>query len=388
MINFLIKKFIKNSNDYDNPKVRQRYGVFCSVVSICLNLLLVVFKLSMGVITNSVAIQADALNNLSDVGSNFASLFGFKLSNKHPDADHPYGHGRAEYVAGLIISFLILLVGFQAIKDSVLKIINPQEVNFSIIACVILVVSIFIKFWMSILNRNIGKKINSLALKAAAQDSINDCVTTSATLVSLILSMYTDLPVDGIFGAGVSIIVIKAGIEVFKDTVNPLLGMAPDKELIKAVQEFIMAYDVTLGIHDLIIHDYGPGRKFLTLHVEVDCNEDIMFVHDTIDIIERDVLEKFALQTTIHMDPIDINDDLTNELKDIVMQLVTRINSKYTIHDFRIISGTTHINLIFDVLIPNDDEVDIKELKQQIIEKIKQENKNYYAVIEIDRSFV
>ena len=342
----------------------------------------------MGAITHSIAIQADGLNNLSDVGSNLASLFGFKLANKHPDIEHPYGHGRIEYVAGLIIAFLILLVGFQALRDSVFKIIAPEKVTFTIVAVIILIVSILIKLWMAVFNRYASKKINSATLLAASQDSLNDVLATLATLISLILSLYTDLPVDGIMGAVVSIIVLKAGIEIFKDTVNPLLGMAPDKELIKELEEYILSYPEALGIHDLMMHDYGPGRKFLTLHVEVDCNDNIMATHDAMDRIERAVLDKYHILTTIHMDPIDSSDILTNELKEIVIGVVKEINDEYSIHDFRIVSGPTHTNLIFDVLIPSNDQIKHTILKEQINQRLKAIDPSYFTVMQIEHSFV
>ena len=341
----------------------------------------------MGAITHSIAIQADGLNNLSDVGSNLASLFGFKLANKHPDIEHPYGHGRIEYVAGLIIAFLILLVGFQALRDSVFKIITPEKVTFTIVAVIILIVSILIKLWMAVFNRYASKKINSATLLAASQDSLNDVLATLATLISLILSLYTDLPVDGIMGAVVSIIVLKAGIEIFKDTVNPL-GMAPDKELIKELEEYILSYPEALGIHDLMMHDYGPGRKFLTLHVEVDCNDNIMATHDAMDRIERAVLGKYHILTTIHMDPIDSSDILTNELKEIVIGVVKEINDEYSIHDFRIVSGPTHTNLIFDVLIPSNDQIKHTILKEQINQRLKAIDPSYFTVMQIEHSFV
>lgn len=388
MIAFLSKKFIKNYTEYENPNTRQQYGMLCSILSIVCNIVLVIFKITMGIITNSIAIQADGLNNLSDVGSNLASLFGFKLANKHPDAEHPYGHGRMEYIAGLVIAFLILLVGLQSLKDSVLKIISPEDVKFSILACVLLVVSILVKLWMSFFNRKIGKQIQSSTLLAAGQDSINDVFTTTATLIALILSLYTDLPVDGIFGAIVSVIVLKAGYGVFNDTVDPLLGKAPDKELIKEIEAFILSYDEALGIHDLMMHDYGPGRKFMTLHVEVDCSEDIMETHDAMDRIERDVLKKFHILTTIHYDPIDTNDALTNELKSLVDNIVKGIDEQYSIHDFRIVTGPTHTNLIFDVLIPSSDEVAHHTLKKMINDKLKEKDDRYFTVIQIDHSFI
>ncbi len=388
MFKILAKKFIKNNTEFNNPKVREQYGTLCSIISIVCNIVLVIFKLTMGAITHSIAIQADGLNNLSDVGSNLASLFGFKLANKHPDIEHPYGHGRIEYVAGLIIAFLILLVGFQALRDSVFKIITPEKVTFTIVAVIILIVSILIKLWMAVFNRYASKKINSATLLAASQDSLNDVLATLATLISLILSLYTDLPVDGIMGAVVSIIVLKAGIEIFKDTVNPLLGMAPDKELIKELEEYILSYPEALGIHDLMMHDYGPGRKFLTLHVEVDCNDNIMATHDAMDRIERAVLDKYHILTTIHMDPIDSSDILTNELKEIVIGVVKEINDEYSIHDFRIVSGPTHTNLIFDVLIPSNDQIKHTILKEQINQRLKAIDPSYFTVMQIEHSFV
>lgn len=388
MFKILAKKFIKNNTEFNNPKVREQYGTLCSIISIVCNIVLVIFKLTMGAITHSIAIQADGLNNLSDVGSNLASLFGFKLANKHPDIEHPYGHGRIEYVAGLIIAFLILLVGFQALRDSVFKIITPEKVTFTIVAVIILIVSILIKLWMAVFNRYVSKKINSATLLAASQDSLNDVLATLATLISLILSLYTDLPVDGIMGAVVSIIVLKAGIEIFKDTVNPLLGMAPDKELIKELEEYILSYPEALGIHDLMMHDYGPGRKFLTLHVEVDCNDNIMATHDAMDRIERAVLGKYHILTTIHMDPIDSSDVLTNELKEIVIDVVKEINDEYSIHDFRIVSGPTHTNLIFDVLIPSNDQIKHSVLKEQINQRLKAIDSSYFTVMQIEHSFV
>ena len=266
--------------------------------------------------------------------------------------------------------------------------IRRIKVTFTIVAVIILIVSILIKLWMAVFNRYASKKINSATLLAASQDSLNDVLATLATLISLILSLYTDLPVDGIMGAVVSIIVLKAGIEIFKDTVNPLLGMAPDKELIKELEEYILSYPEALGIHDLMMHDYGPGRKFLTLHVEVDCNDNIMATHDAMDRIERAVLGKYHILTTIHMDPIDSSDILTNELKEIVIGVVKEINDEYSIHDFRIVSGPTHTNLIFDVLIPSNDQIKHTILKEQINQRLKAIDPSYFTVMQIEHSFV
>ena len=388
MFQWIVKIFIKDYQETSKPNVREKYGTLCSILSIICNAIMVVFKLVFGFITKSVAIQADGLNNLSDMGSNLATFFGFKMAGKHPDSDHPYGHGRYEYITGLVIAFLILLVAFSSLKESVMKIINPEALNFQITAVIVLVVSILMKLWMASFNKTAGNLINSTSLKAAAQDSLNDVLTTLATLISLCLSLVTDLPVDGIIGAFVSLFVLKAGIEIFRDTVDPLLGQAPDKELVDDIYHYVMSFDKVIGIHDFMMHDYGPGRKYMTFHAEVDCREDIMELHDQMDLIERELLNKFNILTTIHMDPIDMNDEITRELREKVRYIVDGINSNYSIHDFRIVSGPTHTNLIFDVLVPADDRVVHKELKQKIITEVQKLNSNYFCVIQIDHSFV
>ena len=388
MIQYLAHIFIKNHQDYANIKVREQYGSLCSILSIICNITLVCFKITMGFITHSVAIMADGFNNLSDVGSNLASLFGFKLSNKHADSEHPYGHGRYEYIAGLVISFLILLLGIQSLKDSVLKIIYPEKVLFSWIAVIILIASIFIKLWMYHFNAFVGKKIDSSTLKAASQDSLNDVMTTFATLCSLVLTLFTTLPVDGIFGTIVSIIVLKAGVEVFKDTVNPLLGLAPDKEFIQEIKDFIMSFDKPLGVHDILLHDYGPGRLFLTLHVEVNCHDDMMVVHDQIDLIERGIHEKFHILTTIHMDPIDVENKDMIKYRDLTQKIVHDLNPEYSIHDFRMVPGKTHTNLIFDVVVPPSDQINHQELKNMITKKIQEQYPYCFTVIQIDHNYM
>ncbi|MEG0276440.1 MAG: cation diffusion facilitator family transporter [Coprobacillus sp.] len=388
MFDLLVRKFIKNSEETVNPKVREKYGILCSIVSIICNGIMVVFKLMFGFITHSVAIQADGLNNLSDMGSNLATLFGFKLAGKHPDSDHPYGHGRYEYIAGLVIAFLILLVAFSSLKESVMKIFNPEAINFQISAVVVLVVSILIKLWMAVFNKKAGKLIQSPSLNAAGQDSLNDVLTTFASLIALCLSLVTDLPLDGIIGTLVSLIVLKSGIDIFRDTVDPLLGQAPDKELIDQIYDYVMSYDKVIGIHDFMMHDYGPGRKYMTFHAEIDSSENIMEIHDQIDLIERELLDKFNILTTIHMDPIDMDDAVTNELREKVKYIVYEINEDYSIHDFRIVSGPTHTNLIFDVLIPSEDEIKHSLLRQRIEKDIKALDPTYFCVIQIDHSFV
>lgn len=388
MFQFIVKKYIKNYKDVERNDVREKYGTVCSVLSIICNGFMVVFKLIFGFITNSVAIQADGLNNLSDMGSNLATFFGFKMAGKHPDSDHPYGHGRYEYITGLVIAFLILLVAFSSLKESIVKIISPEDLNFQITAVIVLIVSILTKFWMAAFNKKAGNLIHSTSLKAAAQDSLNDVFTTTATLFSLCLSLVTDIAVDGIIGLIVSLFVLKSGIDIFKDTVDPLLGKAPDKQFIDEIYEFVMGFDKVIGIHDFMMHDYGPGRQYMTFHAEVDCREDVMIIHDQIDLIERQLLEKFNTLTTIHMDPIDMNDEVTNKLREEVRKIVYDMNHDYSIHDFRIVSGPTHTNLIFDVLIPAEDEIKHSVLKKELEKRVQKLNQSYFCVIQIDHSFV
>lgn len=388
MFQLLVKKYIKDYHETQRSDVREKYGTLCSVLSIICNGFMVVFKLIFGFITRSVAIQADGFNNLSDMGSNLATLFGFKMAGKHPDADHPYGHGRYEYITGLVISFLILLVAFSSLKESIVKIIQPETIHFQITAVIVLVVSILTKFWMAAFNKKAGNMIHSTSLKAAAQDSLNDVMTTLATLISLCLSLVTSWPIDGIIGTIVSLFVLKSGIDIFKDTVDPLLGQAPDKELVDQIYEFVRGFDKVIGIHDFMMHDYGPGRKYMTFHAEVDSRENIMEIHDQIDLIERELLDKFNILTTIHMDPIDMDDELTKVLRDKVTVIVNQLNHQYSIHDFRIVSGPTHTNLIFDVLIPASDEIGHRELKTKIENEVKKLSPSYFCVIQIDHAFI
>ncbi len=388
MLEGILKRLIPHHEDVKDPKVRERYGIVSSLISIILNAVMVIFKIGFGKLTGSIAIVNDGFNNLSDMGSNVATLFGFKLANKHPDSEHPYGHGRIEYIIGMIIAFLIIYVGLNALMDAVNQIIDPHAVSFSYGALCALIFSIMIKLAMGFFNRYCGKKIASPSLLAAGQDSFNDVLSTSATLVALIASLFSDLPFDGIIGLAVAIIVIKSGIEIFKSTLDPLLGMAPDKEMVAEVVAFVKSFKVTKGIHDLMIHDYGPGRRYMSVHVEVDAREDIMKIHDEIDIIERELLEKYNILTTIHMDPIVVNDPKIDALKNKIANLVKEVDPAYTIHDFRLVDGPTHTNLIFDVVLPSADTSDHEQIKKAIETKIKALNKRYYAVIQIEHAYL
>lgn len=387
MFHFIVKLFIKDYSNINDKKVREQYGILCSLLSIIANIIMVIFKLLVGYSIHSIALLADGFNNLSDVGSNFATLFGFKLASKHPDSDHPYGHGRYEYIAGLIISFLILFVSFSLFKESLIKIMNPTEIIFQWGSIIVIIVSILIKLWMYSFNTYSGNLIQSSSLKAAGKDSLNDVLTTLTALISIISSLFTTLPIDGMIGVLVSLFVFKSGIDIFKETVNPLLGMAPDSELVLQIQDFVKKYDKVVGIHDFMMHDYGPGRKYLTLHVEVDSQEDMVEVHEQIDTIERDILKEFQILTTIHYDPIDIHDEKTLELKKQISDLVQSINKDYSIHDFRVVYGKTQANLIFDVLIPSYDQIKHSLLRTIIDQKVKELNNHYHCIIQVEHSY-
>ena len=388
MFEFLCKTFIKDYQNTEDSEVRERYGSVFSLFSVFCNILMVVMKLIISYISNSISIRADALNNLSDVGSNLATLIGFRLSNKSPDADHPYGHGRMEYVSGLIVSFLILLVAFQAVKEALIKILYPQDLNFTYSTLAVLIISIAIKLLMAYVNGKAARTIDSETLKAASQDSLNDSLMTLAALVSVIFFRFSGVNIDAYVGFVVSLFVLKAGIGIFREVLDTILGKTPDPKLIKQIEEDIMKHYNVLGIHDLILHDYGPSHRFMSLHAEVDASIPIMETHDMIDNIEKDIQEKYRILTSIHMDPIDTSDELTKILKEKVRDKVREINETYNIHDFRLVKGNTHSNLIFDVLIPAEDRISSEVLKEKISEKVMEIDPSFRTVITIDHSFV
>ncbi len=388
MFELFCKIFIRDHQHTQDPAVRERYGSVFSLFSIFCNILMVIMKLIISFISNSISIRADALNNLSDVSSNLATFFGFKLSNKHPDADHPYGHGRMEYVAGLIVSFLILLVAFEAIKEALLKIIRPQDLNFTYSTLLVLIISIAIKLLMAYMNSKAATAIDSQTLKAASQDSRSDSLMTLATFISMLFYRFSGINIDAYVGLFVSLFVLKAGIGIFKDVLDTILGKAPDKELNRQIENDIMKNDAVLGIHALIMHDYGPSHRFMSLHAEVDAFIPIMDTHDMIDNIESEILAKYHILTTIHMDPIDTHDELVNITKENVTTKVREINAAYNIHDFRMVKGNTHSNLVFDVLIPAEEKISPEQLKKQISAKVNEIDPDYRCVITIDRSFV
>lgn len=382
----LTKLFIKNNSDILNPKVRKAYGTLTGAVGIICNILLFIIKFIAGTITSSISITADAFNNLSDAGSSIITLIGFQMAGKPADNDHPYGHGRIEYVSGLIIAVIILIMGFELLKTSVEKILYPVDVTLSYISVAILVISIIVKLWLSVFNRNLGKKIASSAMLATAQDSINDCISTSAVLICLIISSVCGINIDGWAGLGVSIFVLWSGYTTAKDTLQPLLGQAPNPEFVKTLKERLLSHKGIYGIHDLIVHDYGPGRVIVSLHAEIPCDMDILKAHDIIDNAEMDVKNNLNCEISIHMDPIATNDKRTNELKKITLDIVKSVDKSMDIHDFKITDGPMRTNLIFDVAAPFNLKLSDNEIKEQITAKIKEKNETYFAVIEdVDR---
>ncbi len=388
MFEVICRAFIKDYCNVEDEKVRERYGVVFSVLSVVCNVIMVIFKLIVSFASNSISIRADALNNLSDVGSNLATLFGFRLSCKHPDSDHPYGHGRMEYVSGLIVSFLILLAAFESIKEAISKVVHPQKMLFSWLTVAVLTVSILIKFFMAYFSGKAGERISSETLKAAAEDSRSDAIMTFTTLIGIFVYRFFAVNIDAYIGLLVSLFVLKAGIGIFRGVVDTILGKAPDKELIKQIEADIRAHEGIIGIHDLVIHDYGPSHRFMSLHAEVDADVPILETHDMIDNIENELLQKYRILTTIHMDPIDTKDALTATLREEVREKVRSISENYNIHDFRIVRGPTHTNLVFDVLIPAEDRISHEALKKEISGKVAEIDGTYCCVIQIDHSFV
>lgn len=387
MITLLSKIFIK-SKYTEESKVRKAYGTLCSVVGILLNILLFAGKYFAGYISGSIAIMADAFNNLSDAGSSFITLVGFWFAGKKPDIDHPFGHGRFEYLSGLAVAVMIILMGFELVKDSLGKILHPEAVESGIIIIVILIVSIAVKIYMAIYNRQIGNRIESPAMKATAADSMSDVAATTTVLISVLINRFANLNLDGIFGLIVSLFILYAGYGVIKETISPLLGQPPEKEFVNEIHEIVMAHEDAKGIHDLVVHDYGPGRIMISLHTEVPGDGDIFKLHDMIDRIENELNEKLGCEAVIHMDPIEVNNKVVSEMKKTVSELVKQIDDELTIHDFRMVAGNTHTNLIFDVVVPYTAKMSDDEICAGIKKKISEYNSTYFAVIHVDKDYV
>ena len=388
MIRFLAKIFIPDHKNTASPKVRNAYGSLCGMLGIILNLILFGIKFFAGLLSGAISVMADAFNNLTDAGSSVITLIGFRMSEQKPDKDHPFGHGRIEYISGLIVSMLIILVGFELGKSSVEKIISPEAPVFSTLTIAILVCSVFIKAYIAFYNFKIGKEISSSAMRATAHDSLSDCVATSAVLACLLISHFAHINIDAYCGIVVSAFILFSGIRSTKETMNPLLGTPPEKSLIDEITDIVYAHEGVEGIHDLIIHDYGPGRMMISLHAEVPADANLIETHDMIDNIEKDLREKLGCDAVIHMDPIATDDEHTLEVKEKIVALVGCMDSRLTLHDFRMVKGPTHTNVLFDLVIPFGFDKSEKELRANVQTIVKTIDESYYSVINIDKSYV
>lgn len=388
MFSLIQKLFIKDFKDSKDPSTREKVGTVMSIFCIVCNLILVVFKLVVSFITNSLSIRADGLNNLSDMSSNLASLCGFKVAGKHPDNEHPYGHGRAEYISGLIIGFLIIAIGFSSLVDSLKSIFVRSEISFNYAAVIVVIGSIIIKLIMGFTNKKAGNLIESETLLAASSDSFNDVLLTFSTLVSLLVYKLFNVNIDPYVGSVCNVVVIISGINITRDVISILIGKSPDKKLIKEIEDDILKNKEVLGVHDIIFHDYGPGSRFLTLHVEVDASKDIVYLHDNIDNIENYILGKYKILTTIHMDPVVLNDPELNNYKQMIIKLVKEINPTYSIHDFRMIKGPTHTNLVFDLLLPIDEKREHMSIRKELNEKLREINPKLNLSVKIEHGFI
>lgn len=387
MTNFLVRKFVKNYKNTADNNVRTAYGKFSGIVGIVCNAVLFIGKIIAGTLSGSVAITADAVNNLSDASSSVISLFGFKLASRPADEEHPYGHGRYEYLSGLMVAVFIMVIGVELFKNSVGKILHPEHVEFSLLSAGVLVFSILLKLWMMFFNKKIGALINSKTLKATAMDSRNDVVTTSAVLVAAAISHFTGVELDGWMGVAVAAFIMYSGFGLVRDTIDPMLGKAPDEEQVDSIRKKILSYKGVLGTHDLMVHDYGPGRQFASVHVEMAAEDDVIENHDVIDNIERDFLKNDGLHMVVHFDPISTKDSLVNELRIWISEQIKHLDSRLTIHDLRIVKGTTHTNVIFDCVVPHDMEIGEKEIKKFAANIVAEKYPNYYTVVTIDRSY-
>ena len=388
MIHLLSGIFIKNRDQVDDQNVRRAYGMLCGVLGIVLNILLFAGKYLAGILSGSIAITADAFNNLSDAGSSVITLVGFKFSGRKADADHPFGHGRIEYLSGFGVSMVIILMGFELLKSSVQKVLSPEPVEAGLLSVLILIVSICVKMYMSYYNRSVGVKINSEAMKATAMDSLSDTIATFAVLISMAVVHITGYNIDGWCGCIVACFVLYAGYNAAKDTLNPLLGEPPSKEFVEEIRSIVLAHPEIIGIHDLVVHDYGPGRRMISLHGEVAGNSNIFEIHDVIDRIEKELGQKLGCEAVIHMDPVEVDNEKIAEIK---TELSEKIKDKLpgvSIHDFRMVQGPTHTNLIFDVVVPYEYEKTGSQVKAEIEDIVSKSWENYFAVIHVDHSYV
>ena len=388
MISLLAKWLIPHREQVEDSAVRRAWGALCGFVGIGLNILLFAGKLAAGTLSGSIAITADAFNNLSDAGSSVVTLLGFRLAGKKPDAGHPFGHGRLEYVSGLVVAGLILLMGAELAKSSVDKILHPEAVTFSWLAAGILLASIGVKLYMYLYNRAVGKKIKSAAMSATAADSLSDTAATSAVLLAMVIGKLTNVQLDGWVGLVVALFILWSAVQAARDTISPLLGQAPDPMLVKEIESLVMAHDTVVGIHDLVVHDYGPGRCIISLHAEVPADEQVLELHDVIDNIEEELAQKLHCEAVIHMDPVVVGDPTVTALHQQVAALVKTIDPRITIHDFRMVPGQTHTNLIFDAVIPFDERLTRQQVADRIRQMVSEMEGDYRAVVKVENSYV
>ena len=385
---FFARFFIKDSKNYTNSVVRNNYGKFSSIVSIIFNIVLFAFKLIAGVISGSVGIMADAFNNLSDASSSIISFVGFFLSSKPADSEHPYGHGRYEYLSALMVAVLVCAIGIELFTTSLDKIFNPTEVKFSLISWVVLIGSILVKLYMMFFIFFLGKLISSQTLIATSNDSRNDVITTSAVLVSSFIGSITNIQIDGYVGSAVAVFIVVSGLLLVKDTLNPILGSSPTPELVKSIHDKIMSYENIEGTHDLMVHDYGPGKIFASAHVEMNAEIDTIISHDIIDNIENSFKEELGIEIILHYDPIYTDDEKISDLRKFLKDIVTEIDPSFSVHDVRFVEGVTHSNVIFDCVIPPENACKSNDIKRQIIDQVQKVHPDYNCVITIDRSYV
>ncbi|MEG0265676.1 MAG: cation diffusion facilitator family transporter [Erysipelotrichaceae bacterium] len=388
MVTFIIHRFINNYKNYQDAHVREQYGKVTSIIGIFFNVSLSLAKFMVGTLAGSVSITADAVNNLSDAGNSIISLVSFKLSSMPADEEHPFGHERFEYIASLIVAFLILFVGIDLMRSSLGKILHPDAISFSYVSLIVLVMSIFVKFYMYRYNKHFGEEINSSMMKATAADSISDVLATSSVLLALVLSPIFHFQLDGYMGAIVAVLILKTGYDIIKSTLDELLGMAPPIEMVKMIEDKIMSYDGVLGFHDLVIHSYGPNRSFASVHVEVSSKENVLISHDVIDNIEKDFAKDDNLQLVIHLDPVVTDDETTNEMKSYIRNTLNELDEKLCFHDFRMVPGGTHTNIIFDVVMPSKYKYSDHYIVAYINEALSKKDHKYFAVITFDHAYV
>ena len=387
MITLLSKIFIKQRDDTDVNRTRSAYGKLCGIVGIILNVFLFIIKIVAGIISGAISVMSDAFNNLTDAGSSIITLLGFRLSEQKPDKDHPFGHGRFEYISGFIVSIIILLVGFELAKTSFERIVTPVNVEFSYVAVIILVCAIVVKGYMAFYNFSIGKKIGSAAMKATGVDSLSDTVATSVVLICMFVALYTNLNIDAYCSLAVSLFIMYSGLKSAKETIDPLLGTPPEEAFINSIYSIVLSHSEIIGVHDLVVHDYGPGRLMISLHAEVDASSDMITVHDIIDNVEKELCERLNCSAVIHMDPVETDNEIINTLKEKITKSIFEIDERLSIHDLRTVCGPTHTNIIFDIVVPFDFSKSDSELKKILETLVREIDENYYAVINIDRSY-